>query len=176
MDGRTAVAGDPTTAQLVPEFKQLMEQRKLDTIAAQLPDTPGRFAAAMYFPGTQILAVSGIYEPAEVLLEQIGKGAYREVYTSLNSTALREGKLFVQDLGANGLHKERDGDAPFDIVYESVTNRIMFDGDWDSQRLTRDEYQARFVEFDRRYATMLSALMTELQRTASRPMSGQQEQ
>jgi hypothetical protein len=99
--------------------------------------------------------------------ERLFKGDYQGVYMELNAAAEREGRLFVQDLGQPGLHATREDDAPYDIVYESVTRRTSFDGDWKAQKLSRDAYTRAFDAADARYARSLETLLAALSAPAA---------
>lgn len=142
------------------ELEQLLQKQKLDSIAAMDPGGEDRFVAALYFPG-QLLVVSAKYAAPALLREQLLKREYREVYLQLQGASVREGKFFVQDLGANGLQPARAANEQFDIIYESVTNRIAFDGEWRDQKMSEEEYRQKFASADKQYAGLLSALITE---------------
>lgn len=152
------------SAPLALELGRLLQENKLTTIAAEHAEEPGRFVAAMHFPGTQLLAVSADHASPAILREQIWNAKDADVYGHFNSGAIPEGKLFVQDLGADGLHRQG---TPFDIVYESVVHRTVLDGNWKEQKLSQQEYDQRFERADRRYAAMLSSLIGEVRRRAS---------
>ena len=46
---------------------------------------------------------------------------------------------------------------------------VAFDGKWDAQKLTEDEYNARFSNDDARYARLLKVLRNALARKATAP-------
>lgn len=146
--------------------KQL-DQHKLDAVAAPDPDQPGRFVAALYYPGAQLLAVSAAYPVPQVLQQRIADRKYRDAYMDLQGPETLQGRFFVMDLQADGLrHTRRNGDAAFDITYESG-NQASFDGDWKRQHMSRSQYDARFTADDKRYARMLAALERELTRAST---------
>jgi hypothetical protein len=70
------------------------------------------------------------------------------------------------DAGADGLAPSRIRDGPFDVVYSDGVTTTNFDGNWKGQKLAEREYQARFDQFDDRYAAMLAALI-DTTRTAT---------
>jgi hypothetical protein len=72
-------------------------------------------------------------------------------------------KVFVEDLGANGLSAKRNANEPFDSV-ESGGKRTAFDGDWDKQKLSEEEYMRTFSAADARYSQMLTALLAQLEK------------
>ena len=67
---------------------QLLDQAKLDAIAAKDPAANDAFVAALYFPGSQLLVVGARYQVPMLLNERIAKKEYREVYTDLNSACV----------------------------------------------------------------------------------------
>jgi hypothetical protein len=146
---------------------RLMDQQKLDAVAARDPDHPDRFVAALYYPGARLLAVSASYPAAPLLEQKIAARKYRDVYMDLQVPATQQGRFFVLDLQANGLRKTRDGDAAFDITYENGGNQVSFDGDWSRQNMSKTLYDARFKADDERYAKMLSALEREMARAST---------
>ena len=91
--------------------------------------------------------------------ERLYKGDHQGAYVELNAAAERDGRLFVQDLGQPGLQATREGDAPFDIVYESMSKRTAFDGNWKAQKLSREDYQRAYDAADARYARALETLL-----------------
>jgi hypothetical protein len=147
---------------------KLMDQQKLDAVAAQDPDQPSRFVAALYYPGAQLLAVSAGYPSPELLQQRIAARQYRDVYMDLQVPATTNGRLFVMDLQADGLRQTRDEGA-FDITYANGKNQVSFDGDWKRQGLSREQYDGRFKADDERYARMLAALERELTRSSTAP-------
>lgn len=154
-----------TSAPLAKELAQLLEQQKLDSIAAKNPEAPDQFVGALYFPGLQLLVVSAKYTAPALLAERIGKREYRDVYIDLNSASIPESKVFIEDLRANGLLPRRDDDEPFD-VYEGGGKRTMFDGDWKKQKLSEKEYMDAYVAADKAYARMLSLMIAELKKSS----------
>jgi hypothetical protein len=153
---------------------KLLDQHKLDAIAAADPEQPDRFVAALYYPGTQLLAVSANYPSPQFLLERIANRQYRDVYMDLQVPATQNGRLFVMDMGADGLHYQPNGDAPFDITYHSGANQVSFDGDWKERKMSREKYDERFKADDERYARMLAALEREVMRASTAPVVGNQ--
>ena len=128
--------------------------------AAAVPDTPTRFVAALHMPGVQLLVISGDYQSPALLRELMLKNDYRRVYMDLNSAADRDGRFFVEDLGADGLRRERENNAAFDITWRNGTVRTLYNGDWDAQDISREEYQKRFDQDAAEYAQLLQVLLT----------------
>jgi hypothetical protein len=141
---------------------EALRKQQTPHVAAKDPAEPGRYAAALLVGDGHLLVISGRYPQPALLNEKLYKGDYQGVYADLNAAAEREGRLFVQDLGEPGLHPTRTADAPYDIVYESVTKQTAFDGNWKAQKLSREDYQRAFESADQRYARALEALLAAL--------------
>jgi hypothetical protein len=127
-----------------------------------MPDEEDRFAAALYYPNSQLLVVSARAAVPALLQEQIGKHEYRDVYIALNGSAgKREGQLFVHDMGANGFPPiNASGDT--NIIYEEGTKQTILNGDWMGQKISEADYRKRFESAEERYAKILAALVAEL--------------
>jgi hypothetical protein len=148
------------------ELVRLMQQQKLDAIAAPDPSQENRYAAALVFPGSQIMAITGVYPVPVLMDERLLQRDDREAYVELNRAAERQGRLFVQDLGADGLHAAPPAPGRVDVVFVDIDTRTIFNGDWKAQQLSRDEYAKRFAEADARYARALQALVLALKARA----------
>lgn len=152
------------SAALVAEVVKLLDARGLDSIGAKVAE-PDQYVGALYFPGSQLLVVQARYlvpPRMELYLEQKN---YRDVYLDLNSASVPESKIFISDLGADGLQFERRNDEPFDSV-DRDGRSYQFDGDWGRQRLSREEYTRAWQTTDEEYAKMLEALLAELKKTS----------
>jgi hypothetical protein len=154
---QASLSAGPATA-----LAALMAQRGIDAVAAADPTEPGRFVAALCFPGTQLLVVSAKYPVPAVLEQRLLKREYRDVYLDLQTEVAREGRFFVQDMQANGLIPRPEKDGAFDIVYENGVKALSLSGDWKEQGLSEAEYASRFESADRRYAALLTALSASL--------------
>jgi hypothetical protein len=163
----TGYAQGSTSTDAATELVRLLEESGLEAVAARHPYERDRFVAALYVPESQLLVVSAKYPVPAVLELRLADRAYRDIYTDLHVTGIREGQFFVEDLGADGLRASRQPGEPFDILYEGAARRTLFDGNWDAQRLTETEYRRRFAAADRRYAELLSALTAAVRSAAS---------
>jgi hypothetical protein len=162
----TASAQESASSAKAAVLTRLLDQQKLEAVAARDPDQPGRFVAALYYPGSQLLAVSAAY-PVPALLEQlIAAGKYRDVYMDLQVPAVQTGRFLVMDLQADGLRRSPEKQV-YDITYESGANKIVYDGNWKDQNITQAKYEQRFRSDDDRYARMLAALERELAQASS---------
>ena len=121
------------------------------------------FDAALYFPGMQLLVVSGKYSVPQLLTTRLANKEYRDVYLDLNGAAT--GKTFIEDPGADGLKPKRENNLPFDQA-EMAGKRTMFDGDWKAQKLSEQDYMKAFSAADDRYTQILTALLAQLKKTS----------
>jgi hypothetical protein len=149
-----ALASPDAARNLVHAF----EKAGSTAIAVADPDAPGRFVAALYIPGSQLLVVSAGHPSAEAVAYRIEAGQHREVYLDLQATPAPDGKFFVQDAGADGILNARRGSGQVDVLYEDGRDQTLFNGDADAQDLTRAEYEAKLAAADARYARVLKLL------------------
>jgi len=143
------------------EIVALMNAQQLDSAAAEDLAHPGRFMAVLHIPGVQLLAVAGECQAVEALRATLARKAYRDLYMDLNACAAKDTKLFVQDMGADGLRASRSG-ATFDTAYEHVDQQTTFNGEWKDQQLSESEYQARFARVEAAYADLLRMVAAHL--------------
>lgn len=156
-----AASDEPLSAQPAAALKARMEQLKLDAIAARDPDEPGRYIAALFIPGVQFLVVSAPYPVATAIDKKIAGRQYMDVYIDLQAVRDRASHFFVEDLQADGL-RPSEPDVACDTTTRNGSTPVVFNGKWDAQRLTQEEYEARFKRDDERYARMLKALHAAL--------------
>jgi hypothetical protein len=157
-----APAAPVASAALTKELVALMSARKQDAVATADPSVPGRFVAAMVYPGVQLLIVRSQPASASDTASRISYRLYRDAYSDVQQPANSDGKLFIQDMGADGL--AATGDGSIDVMYEDVDRQTIFDGNWRKQKLTQAEYQKKFTSADAEYARMLSLLIAEMKR------------
>jgi hypothetical protein len=141
---------------------KMLTEKGLDAIAAPDPTEPGRFIAALLFPGTQLLVVSAKYPAPSAIQKLLAEKDYRSVYLDLQGAASMQGRFFVQDMQADGLMPSADHGGSFDIVYENGVTSTTFDGDWQAHKMTEQEYDSKYNAADQRYADMLTALAAQL--------------
>lgn len=144
----------------------LLESRQADAAATEDPNEPGRFIAALRFPG-QLLVVTARCKEDAFLRYHATQGDPREVYTALHSCAVASTKFFVQDMGADGLRSHPARDVAPDIVYELASRQILLDGDWRKQELDRAGYASVAEKLDARYSRLLTILLERLERSPS---------
>jgi hypothetical protein len=94
----------------------------------------------------------------------IAAGNYMEAYMNLQAVKDHKGHFFVVDSLADGLRRVPGADQPFDSTTIDGSVMVMFDGKWDTQKLTETGYDEMFVKDDARYARMLRILANELKK------------
>jgi hypothetical protein len=158
-------AQDSQSATLAKELVSLLDQMKLESIAAR-ETQPDGYVAALYYPGMQLLVVAAKYKEPVLLNERIAKKEYRETYIDLNSAGLPKSKCLFMDLGADGLKAKRDEGKPFDTFENTSGKEIAFNSDWKAQKLSEEEYMKAFADADARYAKILQALIAQLKKAS----------
>ncbi len=164
LPGRVA-AQDSKSAALAAELAKLMEQAKASVMAAPYPGAADQFVGAMFFPGSQLLVVTARYAVPVYLIEKLEKKSYQDIYIDLNSASVPSSKVFISDLGADGLKAKRNDNEPFDTV-EMSGKTTAFDGDWRRAKLSETEYMSTFATADQEYAKMLQALVDQIKKSS----------
>ena len=161
----TALAQESNSAPLAKQLAAALAAAKLDSVAAKDASSPDVFFGALYFPGVQLLIVSAKYTAPQLLNDRLAKKEYRDVYLDLNSASVPETKVFIEDMGADGLKAKRDENRPPDS-YEAAGKRTVFDGDWKKQNLSEQDYMKAFSAADERYSQVLTVLLAQLTKTS----------
>ena len=156
-----AWAQESKSAPLAKQLAAALDAAKLDSIAAKDPNGADVFDAALYFPGTELLVVSGRYSVPQLLTTRLTNKEYRDVYLDLNGAATA--KVFIEDPGADGLKAKRESNTAFDQA-EVDGKRTLFDGDWKAQKLSEQDYTKAFAAADERYTQILTALLAQLRK------------
>jgi hypothetical protein len=123
------------------------------------------YVGALYFPGTQLLVVGGKYTSPARMQDLLTKKDYREVYMDLSSASDQQSRVFIMDLGVNGLRFKREDNQPFDTA-DVGGKSWTFDGDWDRAKISEEEYRKSYSSTDERYSQMLQALIAALKKTS----------
>jgi hypothetical protein len=144
---------------LVGNLASLMTARQLDAVAAQDPESPDRFVAALLMPDVQLLLVSAQYPAPAELEAQLAQQQYRDVYTALHQPSAQPTRFFLMDSGCDGL---RTGGDAVDVLYEKGTTQTLFDGRWKQQGLSEEAYVKRAQDAEARYSRLLSILTSSL--------------
>lgn len=146
------------SAAIAKELVQVMDAKKLDSIAAKTGGD-GNYAAALFFPNVQLLVISGHYSAPQLMDPRLTGKQYRDAYMELSGTVAPNSKIFVQDMGDPGL-SARKQDNLYD-TWNQAGKIVMFDGDPDKQKLSDGDYQKAFAAADEEYAKILGALLAE---------------
>ena len=156
-----AAAQDLKSGDVARQLTQLLDSKKIDTIAVADAQNPGTYIAAMYFPGTQLLVVSARYAAPAMLTELLARKDFRGVYVELSSASVQSSKVFVMDAYANGLLPKPSGTQPSDSVDRGGTVST-FDGGWKKAKITEADYLKSFGDADAAYAHLLQLLINHL--------------
>jgi hypothetical protein len=156
-----AGAQDLKSGDVARQLTQLLDSKKLDTIAVADSKNPGTYVAAMYFPGTQLLVVSAKYSAPEMLTELLARKDFRGVYVELSSASIQSSKLFVMDAYANGLMPKPSGEQPADSIDRGGTVST-FDGGWKKAKISEADYMKSFGDADAAYTQLLQLLVNQL--------------
>ena len=155
-----AFAQASKSGSLAQELVKLLEAGKLDAIAIAQGDEPDRFIAVLYYPG-QLLVVSAKYAAPPLLMERLKEKAYRDIYIDLNSASVPDSRVFIQDVGADGLKPKADGGV--DGYERGAKTKWAFDGDWRKQKMaSEDEYMKDYVAADAEYTAILRTLIQKV--------------
>jgi hypothetical protein len=161
-----AVAQSSKSAAAAKELAAAMDAAKLDSIAAPDPSESGTWVAALYFPGSQILAVSAKYAAPPLLVTKMKEKNYRDIYIDLNSASVAGTKIFIMDPGVDGLVAKPGDDQAADS-WEQGNKQITFNGKWKDAKMSEDEYLKAFAAADERYAHILSLLAAQAKASGS---------
>jgi hypothetical protein len=158
-------AQESKSAPLAKQLAEALDAAKLDSIAARDPSAPDVFCGALYLSGSQLLVVSAKYSAPQLMEQRLDKKEYRDVYIDLNSASVTDSRVFIEDLGVDGLRAERESNRPFD-TYEGGGKRTMFNNEWKAQNLSEQEYKKVYGAADELYSHILSALLAQLRKTS----------
>jgi hypothetical protein len=160
-----ALAQEPASAAPAKELAQLLSSRKIDSIAARMPDSKEEFVGALAFPG-QMMVVWARTSAPSVVNEKLLRKDYREVYIDLNSASITESRHFVTDLGPDGLRarpEQRQGPAD---SHDLGAKSMRFDGSWREDKMSEADYMKAHSEADKAYARAIQALIDEIKKSS----------
>jgi hypothetical protein len=160
-----ALAQEPASAAPAKELAQLLSSRKIDSIAARMPDSKEEFVGALTFPG-QMMVVWARTSAPSVVNEKLLRKDYREVYIDLNSASITESRHFVTDLGPDGLRarpEQRQGPAD---SHDLGAKSMRFDGSWREDKMSEADYMKAHSEADKAYARAIQALIDEIKKSS----------
>jgi hypothetical protein len=160
-----ALAQEPVSAAPAKELSQLLSSRKIDSIAARMPDSLEEFVGALTFPG-QLMVVWARTSAPSVVNEKLIKKEYREVYIDLNSASIVESRHFVTDLGPDGLRaKPEQRQGPADS-HDLGAKSMRFDGNWREDKMSEADYMKAYAAADAAYAKAIQALIDEIKKSS----------
>jgi hypothetical protein len=150
------------SAPLATELARALAEQRLNAIAAQDPDEPDRFIAALFIADSQLLVVSARYASPSLLKARLAQKQYRDVYLDLSGAPIATTSVLFQDMNADGLCVHPD--QMTDIVYDKSDTPMVFDGDWNKHK-SDDTYEERFMAADQEYSRVLTLLLAQLRGT-----------
>ena len=154
-----AQAPASSSATVTAELVKLLEERKLDAAAGRLGTD--EFVGAMYFPGSQLVVLSAKTSVPNRMTYLLLQKSYKDLYVELNGAIDRESRVFVSDLGANGL-KFRHGKGEAPDTVEAADGTMTLNGEWRKAKISEAEYAKRYQGHDERYKRMVEALLVAL--------------
>jgi len=158
-----SAAQPPQSAAPAKELAQLLASKKLDSIAARMPDNHEEFVGALSFPGTLMVVWARTTAPA-VVNEKLIRKEYKEVYLDLNSASVVESRHFVTDLNSDGLMaKPASKQGPADS-HDQGAKTMRFDGNWREDKMSEADYMKAHAEADAAYARAIQALIEEVKK------------
>src|SRR5687768_12489162 len=153
-----AWAQEPQSAAPAKELAELLSSRKIDSIAARMPDSREEFVGALAFPGQLMVIWAKTTAPA-VVNEKLIRKEYKEVYIDLNSASILDSRHFVTDLGPDGLRaKPQQKQGPSDN-HDIGAKTMRFDGSWREDKMSEADYMKAHAEADTAYAKAIQALI-----------------
>jgi len=158
-----AVAQEPKSAAPAKELAQLLTSKKLDSIAARMPDNREEFVGALNFPGQLMVVWARTTAPA-VVNEKLIRKEYREVYMDLNSASVIETRHFVTDLGPDGLKARPATKMGPSDSHDLGAKSMRFDGNWREDKMSEADYMKAHSAADEAYARAIQALIDEVKK------------
>jgi hypothetical protein len=159
---RAAAPTPSATGALVKELTDLLAAQKLDAIAARLDSDT--FAAALFIPGSELVAISAKYAAPTFLNEKILERKYKDAYADLSTTAATESKILVEDMKADGIRVQPGKGESFDIITRGATAPFQLDGKWKERKIAEEAYTKTFQDAEASYRRILDALIAELKK------------
>ncbi len=159
---RAAAPAPSATGGLVKELTDLLTAQKLDAVAARLDgDT---FAAALYIPGSELVAISAKYNAPAFLNEKILGRKYQDAYADLSTTTATDSKMLIEDIKADGIRAQPGKGEASDIVTRGASAPFQLDGKWKDRKIAQDDYTKTFQDAETSYRKILEALIAQLKK------------
>ena len=116
--------------------------------------------AALHFPG-QLMVISAKYSAPALLNEHLARREYRDIYIELNAASAVDTRVFVTDIGADGLKvKPVKRTDPID-VRDAGGKAFRFDGNWREDKMSEADYMKLYSEADDHYTQVVALLLAE---------------
>ena len=160
-----AAAQEPKSAGPAKELAQLLASKKIDSIAARMPDSREEFVGALAFPGQLMVVWAKSAAPAYVN-EKLVRKEYKEVYIDLNSASIPESRHFITDLGPDGLKAKPDQKSGPADSHDNGAKSMRFDGNWREDKMSEADYMKAHADADAAYARAIQALIEELKKAS----------
>jgi hypothetical protein len=110
-----------------------------------------------------LLVINGKTSVPDRMKYLILQKSYKDLYVELNTAVEQQSRMFVSDLGANGLQFRRERNQPVDSV-DAPGKTTTFDGEWRKAKLSEEEYTKIYQAHDEQYSQMLQALIETLKK------------
>jgi hypothetical protein len=159
---RAAAPAPSPTGGLVKELTDLLTAQKLDAVAARLDSDT--FAAALYIPGSELIAISAKYAAPPFLNEKILGRKYNDAYADLSTTPASDSKVLIEDVKADGIRAQPGKGEASDTVTRGTSAPFQLDGKWKDHKIALDDYTKAFQDAEAAYRKILEALIAELKK------------
>lgn len=161
------LAQENRTADLAQELARLLDAKQLQVVAARENGTDNRFVAARYTQGVLLLVIAATYQSPPLLQEKLHQRKFEEIYLDLNTATDPKTRVFVEDMGANGIKARRAEGETLDIYTSGSKQPFVLDGDWKKHEMREDDYMQVYQEADGTYTRLLESLIAELKKNSS---------
>ena len=142
----------------------LLAARKIDSIAARMPDSLEEFVGALGFPG-QLMVIWAKTTAPSVVNEKLMSKQSTEVYIDLNSASILDTRHFVTDLGPDGLRakpQQKQGPAgTHDAGARPCASTAA-----GVNEISEADYMKAHADADVAYAKAIQALIQELKKAS----------
>ena len=150
----------PSSSELARQLTTVLSSRGLDAIAAADPSEAGRFVAALFVPGSQLLVVAAQSSSPSSELARLTSRQYRDVYLDLQGGPSSDRRVFYQDMNADGLCSAPD-QIP-DLVYQNDPKPLIIDGRSKGHGIPEKDYETQRMNVEQEYRRLLKVLLAQL--------------
>ena len=110
----------------------------------------------------QLLVVGGSSTAIDYIEYQLDRKDYGDVYSALHSSATPDTKLFVHDMGGDGLTRES---GEVDVVYEKDADQMLVDRAGKASGLSKKAYASKFMAIDEKYTALLDVALKAIRQS-----------